>query len=281
VSGKPTSDHSTRTPPARSRRSGSPHVREFAVLRHGSCSGVAQVRHQLFEGRLHRPGRLFPFGRILEAELTIVEAIVVALRCQPHQSEGREDRYEHSEDGCQTLGPHMPRVGARGTPPCGTMAARACPLQWAAGAKERVRAIIRGVRGVALSIVSLALVVTMGLAVSHASGAPARGTQYQPKRYIARHCGASRNICVGIFQAHGIVFQLLIRDRYFTHYRICVRPPRGEKICHVAPINRQGAIYGSHVRWPRRFGDHGSGEYHVSWSHRGRPLGISLPFTRR
>jgi hypothetical protein len=39
ASGKPTCDHSTRTPPALRRRSGSPHVTESAVLRHGSCRG--------------------------------------------------------------------------------------------------------------------------------------------------------------------------------------------------------------------------------------------------
>jgi hypothetical protein len=130
-------------------------------------------------------------------------------------------------------------------------------------------------------LASLALVVFLVLTAIPASASPSSPSQYQPKKYIARHCSASRNICIGIFASRGIVFQLLIKERYFARYRICVRPPKGAKTCRLAPINPQTPVYGSHVRWPRRFGDNGPGIYRVSWSQAGHLLGPPLRFTRR
>jgi len=126
--------------------------------------------------------------------------------------------------------------------------------------------------------------VLAALALSPASASAA--TQiYKPEAYIARHCNATRNICSGIFRSRGgpnrIVFQLMTRDRYFARYLLCVQPPRGAKKCRTAPINPQGSVYGSHVRWPRYFGDHGRGVYRVSWSRVGQQLGPALAFRRR
>jgi hypothetical protein len=104
---------------------------------------------------------------------------------------------------------------------------------------------------------------------------------YKPKEYIARYCSPSGDLCLGIFDAGGIVFQIVTAERYFARYRICVRPPRGEVRCRNLPINRQTPVWGSHVRWPRIFGDHGPGVYRVTWSHAGRRLGPTLRFTRR
>jgi hypothetical protein len=123
-----------------------------------------------------------------------------------------------------------------------------------------------------------AIVAVLALSTASAS---ATTDIYKPEKYVARHCNAMRNICSGIFESGGIVFQLMTSDRYFSRYLLCVRPPRGgARKCRTASINRQGSVYGSNVRWPRRFGDYGPGVYRVSWSRDGRQLGPTLAFKR-
>jgi hypothetical protein len=106
-------------------------------------------------------------------------------------------------------------------------------------------------------------------------------TAYQPERYIARHCSSSGDLCFGIFDAGGIVFQLLTVEKYFPRYVVCVRAPTGATKCLTAFVRPQGRLYGSHLRWPRRFGEHGEGVYRVTWRHRGARLGPALRFRRR
>jgi hypothetical protein len=123
----------------------------------------------------------------------------------------------------------------------------------------------------------LAASVALGSAAS-ASGA------YEPKRYIARYCSPSGDLCYGIFRLTSsgrIVFQITTQERYFAGYRLCVKPPTGAVRCRNFPINRQTPIWGSHVYWRRYFGDHGPGVYRVTWSQNGMRLGPTLRFRRR
>ena len=122
---------------------------------------------------------------------------------------------------------------------------------------------------------SAVLIAILALLAASASAA------YQPKRYIARYCSTSGDLCLGIFNSGGIVFQIITAERYFSRYRICVRPPREAVKCRIVPLNRQTPGWGSHVRWPRIFGDHGRGIYRVTWSQGGRDLGPTLRFRRR
>jgi hypothetical protein len=57
MSGKPTRDHSTSTPPRRRCRSGSPHMTEAAVLRQGSRSGSV-LRYVTKSSKLDRTGQV-------------------------------------------------------------------------------------------------------------------------------------------------------------------------------------------------------------------------------
>ena len=126
----------------------------------------------------------------------------------------------------------------------------------------------------------LAAAVITGLAIG--AGVPAAAsTAYKPERYIARYCSPSGDVCFGIFRAGGIVFQLLSVEKYFPRYQVCVRAPNGARKCLTSLVRRQGRLYGSHLRWPRRFGDHGNGVYRVTWSQRGVRLGPTLRFRER
>lgn len=128
-------------------------------------------------------------------------------------------------------------------------------------------------RLVAVMVASLALV-----------SATSASAAYEPKRYIARYCSQTGDLCYGIFRLQSsdrIVFQITTQARYFARYRICVKPPSGAVRCRNFPLNRQSPIYGSHVYWRRNFGDHGPGLYRVTWSQSGTRLGPTLRFTRR
>jgi hypothetical protein len=124
-----------------------------------------------------------------------------------------------------------------------------------------------------------ALVASVAL-LSAASASAA----YEPKRFIARYCSPTGDLCFGIFGLSNdrIVFQLTIQERYFTSYRICVKAPTRAARCRNFPINRQTPIYGSHVYWRRYFGDQGPGVYRVTWKNQqGTRLGPTLRFRRR
>jgi hypothetical protein len=127
--------------------------------------------------------------------------------------------------------------------------------------------------------VRLGVALIASLALLCASAAEA--TSDDVKAPVARYCSPSGDLCFGIFRAGGIVFRITTVERYFARYRVCVRPPRGSSSCRTAPIRRQGSLYGSNVRWPRGFGDHGPGVYRVTWSQAGRRLGPTLRFRRR
>lgn len=126
----------------------------------------------------------------------------------------------------------------------------------------------------------LAAAVITGLAIGAAVPAAA-STAYKPERYIARYCSPSGDVCFGIFGAGGIVFQLLSVEKYFDRYQVCVRAPTGARKCLTSLVRRQGQLYGSHLRWPRRFGHHGNGVYRVTWSQSGVRLGPPLRFRER
>jgi hypothetical protein len=119
------------------------------------------------------------------------------------------------------------------------------------------------------------VLVSFGLLAASASAV------YKPKEYVARYCSPSGDVCLGIFRSGGIVFQIVTVEKYFARYRICVRAPTSALKCRGLPINPQGRVWGSHVRWPRIFGDHGRGVYRVTWSQGGTRLGPTLRFTRR
>jgi hypothetical protein len=126
------------------------------------------------------------------------------------------------------------------------------------------------------------LVIVLLATLAFAAAPSSAGVDiYKPERYVARHCSPTGDICLGIFRANGIVFQLATSERSFARYTICVRSPRGGKECRSLPVNRQGRVWGSHKRWPRRFGDRRPGVYRVTWFHAGRSLGPSLSFTQR
>lgn len=100
-----------------------------------------------------------------------------------------------------------------------------------------------------------------------------------PDGRIAARCSASGDVCYGVFDDHGTIrFQLTLAAKYFTRYRICVRPPRGATTCRSFPVKRVGSQFGGGVIWTRNFPFRGLGQYRVTWKLGAQALGPGLLF---
>jgi hypothetical protein len=66
----------------------------------------------------------------------------------------------------------------------------------------------------------------------------------------------------------------------FGHYRLCVKPPHGARVCKRFKMRKRGDLSYSNVRWSRHFPDRGFGLYRVRWRYQRRPLGPRLVFRR-
>ncbi len=100
-----------------------------------------------------------------------------------------------------------------------------------------------------------------------------------PSGRIASRCSASGDVCYGVFDDRGVIrFQLTLAAKYFTRYRVCVKPPRGATTCKSFPVKRVGSQFGGAVRWERNFPSRGPGRYLVTWRRGTRPMGPGLYF---
>jgi hypothetical protein len=98
---------------------------------------------------------------------------------------------------------------------------------------------------------------------------------------IASHCSTSGDVCYGIFQGSAglIRFQLTTAAKYFSRYRICVRPLGTAAKCKSFRVGKVGASWGGKVIWQRNFPMRGPRRYRVTWSQGGHRMGPSLSFT--
>lgn len=102
-----------------------------------------------------------------------------------------------------------------------------------------------------------------------------------PDGRIASRCSVSGDVCYGVFNDRGTIrFQLTLAAKYFTRYRICVRPPRGATTCRSFPVKRVGSQFGGAVKckWNRNFPYRGLGRYRVTWKQGAQALGPALIF---
>jgi hypothetical protein len=96
---------------------------------------------------------------------------------------------------------------------------------------------------------------------------------------IASRCSASGDVCYGVFDDRGTIrFQLTLAAKYFTRYRVCVRPPRGATTCRSFPVKRVGSQFGGAVKWNLNFPYRGLGRYRVTWRQGAQALGPALVF---
>ena len=122
----------------------------------------------------------------------------------------------------------------------------------------------------------LAALIAAVVAAPSAAAAPA------PTR-LASYCSPTGDLCFGVFRSAGVVrLRITTAARYFTRYRLCLRPPgtggAGLQRCGSFPLFRgaAGSGYGS-VKlsaFPRT----GPGVYRATWRIGSGPLGPTLRF---
>jgi len=99
---------------------------------------------------------------------------------------------------------------------------------------------------------------------------------------IATHCSPSGDVCYGVFreQAGLIHFKLTLAAKYFSRYRICVRPLGQAETCKRFRVRKTGtSAWGGNIVWQRNFPQRGVRTYKVTWKRGATPLGPSLTFT--
>lgn len=122
--------------------------------------------------------------------------------------------------------------------------------------------------------ISLLVALAAGLAVA----APASSAD---QIRVAHYCSASGDVCYGVFNDSGTIrFRLTLAAKYFSRYRICVRPIGQAARCKRFSVRKTGANWGGSVIWQRNFPNRGPRRYRVTWSQGGQRLGPSLSFTQ-
>jgi hypothetical protein len=120
--------------------------------------------------------------------------------------------------------------------------------------------------------VVLAMLVAGGVVGGEGAAAPA-------VKRIATYCSPSGDVCFGILDRGGAVYlELSTFERYFSRYRLCARPPGSAEMCTSFPLLRRGQVWGSTVKYGRRFPVLGPGVYRVTWRLGTQRLGPTLRF---
>jgi hypothetical protein len=118
--------------------------------------------------------------------------------------------------------------------------------------------------------------VLVPLAAALAAAGPVSASD---QRQAGVYCSPSGDVCYSTSQTRGFVtFRLTLAAKYFSRYRICVKPPRVAATCKSFPVRQTGQAYGGLVRWEKNFPNRGPGVYKVTWRLGTRALGPALTF---
>jgi hypothetical protein len=98
---------------------------------------------------------------------------------------------------------------------------------------------------------------------------------HRPQEY----CSESGDVCQSVRRVDGVrKLKIVLAEKYFSRYRLCVKAPDGSRTCKGFRIQEQGEQYGDSVRWRKHFPDAGAGAYSVTWKSGGARVGARLGF---
>ena len=144
------------------------------------------------------------------------------------------------------------------------------------------KALGRAVRSAADWRTMLRRSLLLALIVCLVAAAPGAGAD---QTRVKSYCSASGDVCYGIFKTGSVYsFRLTLAAKYFSRYRVCVRPMGKARTCKSFRVKRTGlgGQWGSNVYWSRNF-PNVPGRYRVTWlqgtSRIGPPLNFTLPPT--
>jgi hypothetical protein len=118
----------------------------------------------------------------------------------------------------------------------------------------------------------LLLAVVAGAAVACLAPAAAARVSY---------CSPTGDYCTSVARVQGIRYLRLTTFAFSGRVRICVRDPRGGRVCHGFRLQKAGPTYLVSIRWRRHYPVRGPGTYRVSFYLGTTRLGPVLAFVRR
>jgi len=115
--------------------------------------------------------------------------------------------------------------------------------------------------------------LVLGLVVAAAALAPAAAAK-------VTYCSPTGDYCTSVKKVQGIRL-LSVRSFAFNgRVKICVRDPKGGRVCRSFRLTKQGPAYGLNIRWRRHYPARGAGTYRVSFFLGTTRLGPVLAFER-
>jgi hypothetical protein len=96
---------------------------------------------------------------------------------------------------------------------------------------------------------------------------------------VKSYCSPSGDVCYGIFKTGSVYsFRLTLAEKYFSRYRVCVRPLGQQAKCKSFPVKKTRANWGGTVVWQRNYPVRGPRGYRVTWRQGTTRLGPPLTF---
>ena len=93
---------------------------------------------------------------------------------------------------------------------------------------------------------------------------------------VKSYCSVTGDVCYGIFRTGSVYsFRLTLAKKYFSRYRVCVRPLGQQVKCKSFPVKKTGASRGV---WQRNYPVRGPRGYRVTWRQGATRLGPPLTF---
>jgi hypothetical protein len=94
------------------------------------------------------------------------------------------------------------------------------------------------------------------------------------------YCSPTGDYCTSVKKVQGIRL-LSVRSFAFNgRVKICVRDPKGGRVCRSFRMTKAGPAYVLSIRWRRHYPDRGPGTYRVSFFLAAQRLGPVLTFVR-
>ncbi len=113
----------------------------------------------------------------------------------------------------------------------------------------------------------------LGLVVAAAALAPAAAAKVS-------YCSPTGDYCTSVKKVRGIRFLTVETFAFNGRVKICVRDPKGGRVCHSFRMTKGGPAYLLSIRWRRHYPDRGAGTYRVSFVLGAQRLGPVLTFAR-
>lgn len=113
----------------------------------------------------------------------------------------------------------------------------------------------------------------IGVVVAAAALAPAAAAK-------VTYCSPTGDYCTSVAKVKGVRYLRLTSFAFNGRVKICVRDPKGDRVCHSFRLTKSGPAYGLNIRWARHYPNRGAGTYRVSFFLGTQRLGPVLAFVR-